>query len=378
MEEQKLNILFVTGATHLSYMKNMNHFQRVYFLSRKCHLSILAKKNSRFDRSASPNTTILKAPLRGKIGYVLFGLYWAAFKSKRRQFDIILSEPSVMGLLGAFVKFRTKAKWVVDIWDIPIRNQTGGSFQNYRTLALRKLASNFYRYADFFILSILPNFELTKFGIPDEKMHLEKNAIFPIKERFTTPDPVEKNFSILCMKSKFSSFSGLDTLSQAFLKLVRIHTDITLYIVGHIPSAISHHILALQNRPDVILIDFEEHSQLLERISTADLCVVPYRSTPDLNQIYPIKVIEYLSLGIPVVSSNLAGIRGLIKDGKTGLFFEAGDAVELAEKMELLIRDRSLRQTMSENAKKEAEGFGCEEKNDRIFHVLQWLVKEEQ
>jgi glycosyltransferase involved in cell wall biosynthesis len=85
-------------------------------------------------------------------------------------------------------------------------------------------------------------------------------------------------------------------------------------------------------------------------------------------------VIEYLSLGKPVVASNITGIKQLIKDGENGLLFRAGDAVALAEKILALYKDEVLRSTLSRNAARNVEQFDCRVKNQSIFDSLQQLT----
>ena len=124
----------------------------------------------------------------------------------------------------------------------------------------------------------------------------------------------------------------------------------------------------------VQFIEFVEHSALKEMVRSASVCVVPFKNVPDLAQTYPIKVLEYLSLGKPVVASNITGIKRLIKDGETGLLFHAGDAENLAQKISLLYGDEQLRGSLSRNAARHAEQFDCRVKNMAILAALEHLV----
>lgn len=63
----------------------------------------------------------------------------------------------------------------------------------------------------------------------------------------------------------------------------------------------------------------------------------------------PFSVIESQMYAVPVVGADIGGIPELIKDGKTGLLFESGNADELSEKINQLWSDRALLEKMSEN-----------------------------
>ena len=44
------------------------------------------------------------------------------------------------------------------------------------------------------------------------------------------------------------------------------------------------------------------------------ICAVPYPPIKDLEQIYPIKVIEYMALGCSIVATKITGVKELIND----------------------------------------------------------------
>lgn len=64
----------------------------------------------------------------------------------------------------------------------------------------------------------------------------------------------------------------------------------------------------------------------------------------------PMVVLEAMSHRVPVVASNVEGIPQAVRDGVDGLIAEAGDAADLADKIQSLIEERKLCETMSENA----------------------------
>ena len=61
--------------------------------------------------------------------------------------------------------------------------------------------------------------------------------------------------------------------------------------------------------------------------------------------------VEAMKLGKAVIGARSAGTAELIRDGQTGFTYTPGDAVELASKIELFARDRSLAPALGANAK---------------------------
>jgi glycosyltransferase involved in cell wall biosynthesis len=61
--------------------------------------------------------------------------------------------------------------------------------------------------------------------------------------------------------------------------------------------------------------------------------------------------LEAMQYELPVISTNEGGIPDVVKDGVTGFIVKQKDAKGLAEKLELLIFDKSLRKTMGMNGR---------------------------
>jgi len=62
----------------------------------------------------------------------------------------------------------------------------------------------------------------------------------------------------------------------------------------------------------------------------------------------PLTIHEAFISGIPVITSDLGGMAELVRDGVSGLVFKTGDAGDLRRKMEMVIKDRSLLERLSE------------------------------
>lgn len=57
-------------------------------------------------------------------------------------------------------------------------------------------------------------------------------------------------------------------------------------------------------------------------------------------------VMEAMSLGMPSIATNIAGLPDLVRDGKTGFLVKIKDSNALAEKIELLLTNEKLRKKM--------------------------------
>lgn len=87
-----------------------------------------------------------------------------------------------------------------------------------------------------------------------------------------------------------------------------------------------------------------------------------------------LSVIESMAAGTPCVGADGGGLREIITDGEDGLMFRPEDHNDLAEKINLLLDDRALREKLIANAKKKVrEKFSIEttvRKTEELFYRL--------
>lgn len=92
---------------------------------------------------------------------------------------------------------------------------------------------------------------------------------------------------------------------------------------------------------------------------------------PSFKEGWGIVNIEANYVGTPVVGSNVAGIQDSIVDGKTGLLFTCDNASELAEKIRVIMENKTLRTSMEKEATLWARKFDWESKADSYLDFLQ-------
>ncbi len=99
---------------------------------------------------------------------------------------------------------------------------------------------------------------------------------------------------------------------------------------------------------NVIFTGRQSAGKLAALLDSAALSVCP--STWYENN--PFAIIESFARGVPVVAAAIGGIPELVLDGKSGLLFQAGDSLDLREKILMLLNDRELGPRLAAGAKK--------------------------
>ena len=85
-------------------------------------------------------------------------------------------------------------------------------------------------------------------------------------------------------------------------------------------------------------------------------------------------VIEYLACGLPVVASNNRGHKEIIKDGINGFLYEQGNFSQFVHFVEKMYYDSTLRQKISENARKTVEKFSVQNVLKNLNNIWRLLT----
>lgn len=103
--------------------------------------------------------------------------------------------------------------------------------------------------------------------------------------------------------------------------------------------------------PDVTFLGRKTGEELFDVVANAAFVIVPSECYENCSM----AILEAMAFGKPVIASRLGGIPEQINDGETGMLFENGNAVELAEKMDLLFSDVRLREQLGRAARRKVE-----------------------
>jgi len=93
---------------------------------------------------------------------------------------------------------------------------------------------------------------------------------------------------------------------------------------------------------------------------------------PTLKDCFPLVLLEAMEFSLPVVSTYEGGIPDIVDDGRSGFLVPKGNATELAEKLELLIKDATLRNQMGGVGRQKFEDKYTREKfEEQMISILE-------
>jgi len=211
--------------------------------------------------------------------------------------------------------------------------------------------------------------ELIRMGYPKDKIEVIHNGIDMKKY---DPQKIDRessrkklgfnNKKVIFFVGRPVREKGIDTLLRAFDEVKKEMNDVKLVLLsrGDIQSL----------SPDVIHINsFVTERERIELISASDVFVVP-----SLYEPFGIVAVEGLAMSKAVIGSRTGGIKEIIEDGKSGLLFEPGNHMELADKIKFLLKNESEKKRMEGNARKRAAYFSWEKNAKKVASIYKGLL----
>lgn len=225
---------------------------------------------------------------------------------------------------------------------------------------------------------------LESLGTPRGKVTVIPNGVNPDEFRQAAPRPRGNTPPTLLYIGTLADWQGLEELIHA-LPLLLVHGPLRLRIVGRGRSrqrkALLKHARKLGLEAYVEIEPAVPHHAVPELIASADVCIAPL-SVNDRNVTQgccPIKVLEYMACGRPLVASNLPVVRELVREGQDGLLAAPGDPADLAYQVHRLLEDPALAQRLGESAAQRARArFTWRAAQKRLLRVYAGLLGEER
>lgn len=169
------------------------------------------------------------------------------------------------------------------------------------------------------------------------------------KEAFIRYPVIEKASPILGCVGRFEERKGQTVLLQAVNELVQgALPDVHLLLVGDGPDEqmLKEKVLVMGLENHVTFFPFtREPVYVFERIDILVLSSLYKEGLPNV-------LLEAMSMGVPVVSSRMAGVPEIVKNGETGYMVDPEKSSELAEAIEKCVSNRADYERMSKNGRK--------------------------
>jgi glycosyltransferase involved in cell wall biosynthesis len=153
------------------------------------------------------------------------------------------------------------------------------------------------------------------------------------------------------MVASFSIFKDYKTYFSAAKILLDRGYDVTFLAIGHNTESIQlGKFINSKYFPFIKLLG--KQSGIESYVNAMDVCVLSTFTEGISNSI-----LEYMALGKPVVATDGGGTKEIIEDKITGFLVKPSDPVELADKVEILLKDPGLINRMGQSGTARVKNF---------------------
>lgn len=164
---------------------------------------------------------------------------------------------------------------------------------------------------------------------------------------------------------------GFPVAVRAFADLAARDPELWLVVAGDGRDRTALDVLAPEARRRVIMLGAVSQDRLPAYHATADVFVSPALG----QESFGLVLVEAMAAGVPVVASDIAGYREVVRDGRDGLLVPPGDHAALAAALHRVLSERSLAQSLRAAGRARGSRFEWNEVVDRIEEVYRGVVR---
>jgi glycosyltransferase involved in cell wall biosynthesis len=287
--------------------------------------------------------------------FLFVSSFWVARRHRRKPYDLVHVHniPDFMVFAAWYPKL-TGAEVLLDIHDIVpefYASKFGATGRSPGVYTLKKVERASAAFADHVILA--NHLWLEKYASRSAAPgkcsvfinHVDSNIFQPLQR--TRND----GRLIVLFPGGLQWHQGIDIAIRAFKKIVRQlpQAEFHIYGDGNVKTQLIELAQELELDGKVRFFEPLRIRQIAEVMANADLGVVPKRADSFGNEAYSTKIMEFMSVGVPVVVSNTK-IDRYYFDDSTVRFFESGNVDQLSEKMLEVLSSAELRKRMVSRA----------------------------
>jgi glycosyltransferase involved in cell wall biosynthesis len=229
-----------------------------------------------------------------------------------------------------------------------------------------KIAATVYRKTPMAVVSESTRQELIGLGFPAENIVIVHGAV---NTTLYAPSPDgTKGRYLIGHVGRLKKYKSVDHLLRAFQIVLKEIPDARLTIVGDgdFRSDLERHARQLSVADRVEFTGYLSQTEKVRHLNRMTIAV-----DCSAKEGWGLTVVEVNACGVPVVASDVPGLRDSVLDGKTGLLYEYGNIEQMAQKILLLLRDENLRNRMSADALAWGRSFNWDESAKKMVDFLE-------
>jgi glycosyltransferase involved in cell wall biosynthesis len=234
-----------------------------------------------------------------------------------------------------------------------------------------KVAAKVYRSTPMAVVSESTRRELVDLGFPAENIVIVPNAV---NDNIYKPsNEIAPAQPMIGHLGRLKKYKSVDHLLRAYQIVLKEIPEVRLKIIGDGDFRPELERLSAE-------LDIADHVEFTGFLSQAEKVRQLHQMTVAVNcsakEGWGLTVIEANACGVPVVASDVPGLRDSVVDEKTGLLYEFGNVEQLAHKITLILRDEHLRNRMHVAALEWGRSFNWDESAKKMIGFLETVIEQ--
>ena len=169
---------------------------------------------------------------------------------------------------------------------------------------------------------------------------------------------------------RFVKMKGTEYLVKAFKTVKEDLPDAKLFLGGYGPEELNLKALV----KGLGLSDVKFLGKLGRKDMARYLKGCTVFAFPSTSEGFPLTIVEAMSAGCPMVSTNVRGLPEVLKDGRNGMLVNPRDPEALGKKIVKLLKTPAMREKFSRNNVRDAEQYSWENIVSKILKKLESVV----
>lgn len=349
MTEQKTPYGFVLAGNAACYSRNANAYQKIRLTLEFLGGRLFVPKGKRewVPEDFRGHAGVEELPVRGdgRFGLTLFRMMRAAGRRAEVLVCAPSNEPSFLACLLGALLFRRR--FVFCCWDPPgitVHNRRD-CFSRLRAKLLKGLFACTVARAEMLVLNLHPGF--LEGWFPERlrgKVFVFRNGT-RCEANQSAAEGVRRVRGRIGVNGAFASSKGCWAIARIFLRLWQEDRGRSLVWIGG--GAEREAVLGMLCRagiPQEALIapGVVPNAEAMRLLASCEVALNAYDDRPSWRWNYVLKIPEFLSLGLPVVSSATPGAQAYLSEASLGVCFTPGDETEAAAKVGATLGDAAL------------------------------------
>lgn len=287
---------------------------------------------------------------------------------KKKEYDLSHSFFAVpCGFLSCLLKHQNKLPYIVSLRgsDVP------GYSERFSLIyfPLTPIIKHIWKKADFTIANSQGLKELALKSSPKEEIGVIYNGI-KIDEFLPGTEKPTNTFNILSV-CRLTERKGINYLIDAMEKILKNYSKARLVLAGEGDQ--------MENlKTQAKELSISDQVKFLGRVSHEEISKIYQEAhvfvLPSLNEGMSNTMLEALSSGLPIVATDTGGTKELVTEGKNGSIIKMKDSDDIARKIQHLIKNPELRNSMGEESRKKAESMSWQKVAQEYIELYKKII----